>query len=148
VLFGDASVDAGHPVLNLLQGFFERSDPVNFARRIAFEPPMGIPSRHLFHIFGTADTYAPVETQRTVALSCAMEVVGPVVDEYGLQMTKAPAKGNLAVAGGAMVTQVQAQYTPMGYDGHFVSTENMSARRALRQMLGTFFRDGTPSVDP
>lgn len=149
VLLGDANVGTDHPVLNLLQSFFERADPVNFARRIAYEPPMGVPSRHIFHVYGLDDLQSPVETQRTLAQSAALQLVGPQADDkFPLPMTMAPAKGNMVVMGGARVTSVEAQYKPGNYDGHFVSTENASARRALRQMLGTFFRDGVPTVAP
>jgi hypothetical protein len=60
----------------------------------------------------------------------------------------APARGNVTSAAGAPITAVQAQYQPDKYDGHFVSTENAAARRAIRQMLGTFVRDGVPTVNP
>jgi hypothetical protein len=46
-----------------------------------------------------------------------------------------------------MVTAVQAQYQPDGYDGHFVSTHHPRARRAIQRMLGSFFRDGMPVVE-
>jgi hypothetical protein len=61
----------------------------------------------------------------------------------------APAKGNVTSAAGAPITAVEAQYMPSGTnDGHFVSTQNSSARRAIRLMLATFVRDGVPTVTP
>ena len=65
-------------------------------------------------------------------------------------MVLAPVRANLAFgpgAGAGKVTAVQAQYRPDGYDGHFVSTHNPRARRAIQRMLGIFFRDGMPVVD-
>jgi predicted esterase len=157
LVLGELTVDDTHPVLNLLQMYLDRADSVNFGRRIFADPPMGIPPRHALQIFGTDDTYSPVETQRTFAQAAGFDIVGPVVDVEDLraiaEMRKAPAiaapaHGNYTSSTGAQVTAVQAQYKPAGYDGHFVSTEQSSARRAVRQMLGTFVRDGVPTVTP
>lgn len=145
---GEERVDENHQILNLLQMFFERSDPLNHARAIFAAPPMGVPARHALHIYGADDTYSPVETQLTLAQAAGFPVVAPVVEKFGLQEIMAPVKANFLAPGGNMVTAVQAQYAPSGYDGHFVSTENPSARRAVRQMLGTFVRDGVPTVTP
>ena len=143
LLLGDPKVDEFHPVLNLLQMYFDRSDGVNFGRRLFKEPPAGVNAHSVLHIYGTEDTYAPVRTQQTYALSAGFPVLAPAVDDFKLMPVTAPVKGN---AGG--VTAVEAQFVPMGYDGHFVSTENMTARRLIQQMLGTFARDGLPTVGP
>ncbi len=149
LLLADPVVDGNHPVLSLVQMFFERSDPVNYARRIFAEPAMGVPAHHFLHIYGTGDTYAPIETQRTLALAASLPVAMPVVDNYQPQTppVSSPVKTNFTTTS-PPVTAVQAQYNPGMYDGHFVSTENPAARKALRQMIGTFFRDGTPTVQP
>lgn len=91
-LLADFQVDHNHPVLNLLQGYFDRSDAVNFGRAFT-SPPEGIRPRYLFHVFGTGDTYSPVATQRTFAQSAGLFVVGPVIDDHGLAMTAPPARG-------------------------------------------------------
>jgi len=150
---GEAQVNENHPVLNLLQMYLDRADPVNYGRRLFSDPIAPIVPRHALHIFGTADTYAPEETQRTYAQSAGFVIVGPVVDPVAemrkLPAIPAPAKGNITTAAGAAITAVQAQYKPAGTDdGHFVSTQNAGARRAVRQMLGTFVRDGVPTVTP
>jgi hypothetical protein len=47
------------------------------------------------------------------------------------------------------LTAVEIQYQPDAiYDGHFVSTQNLSARAAIQQMLVTAARDGIPTVSP
>jgi predicted esterase len=155
-VLGEAMVDEHDPVLNLLQMYLDRSDPVNYARRL-FTDPLTQP-RHVLHVFGTKDSYAPVETQRSYATAANFDIVGPVVDGEDMKaiadMRKraaiaAPAKGNVSSAAGAPITAVQAQYMPSDkYDGHFVSTDNASARRAIRQMLATFVRDAVPTVNP
>ncbi|HXU83093.1 MAG TPA: hypothetical protein VN914_16975 [Polyangia bacterium] len=143
LLLGDPKVDEFHPVLSLLQMYFDRSDGVNFGRRLFKEPPAGVNAHSVLHVYGTEDTYAPVKTQQTYALSAGFPVLAPAVDDFKLMPVTAPVKGN---AGG--VTAVEAQFVPMGYDGHFVSTQNLTARRLIQQMLGTFARDGLPTVGP
>jgi predicted esterase len=151
-------IDENHPVLNLLQMYLDRADPVNYGRRLFSDPIAPAVPRHALHVFGTSDTYSPEATQRTYAQSAGFVIVGPVVDPVDMkdiaEMRKlpaiaAPAKGNLTTAAGAAITAVQAQYAPTGKDdGHFVSTQNPAARKAVRQMLGTFVRDGVPTVTP
>src|SRR6185436_4215430 len=146
---GEATVSADHPVLNLLQMYLDRADAVNFGRRLFAEPlPPALP-RHSFHVFGSKDSYAR---------AAGFDIVGPVVDPDDMmeiaEMRRAPAiaapaKGNVTTAAGAPITAVEAQYMPgNNYDGHFVSTQNSAARRAIRQMLATFVRDGVPTVNP
>jgi hypothetical protein len=93
VVLGEPAVDENDPVLNLLQMYLDRADPVNYARRV-FSDPIGQP-RHAFHVFGTNDSYAPVETQRTYAQAAGFDIVGPVVDAEDMkaiaEMRKRPA---------------------------------------------------------
>jgi len=153
-LLGDSPVDDNHPVLNLLQMYFERSDPVNFARRLFREPVAGAQRRHVLHVYGTADTYAPNETQRRYAQAAAFQVALPLVDEYptlpeyGMVTVAPPISANQAFATLAPITAAQAQYQPDGYDGHFVSTTNASARTAIQKMLVTLVREPNPIIDP
>ena len=147
LLLGDPNVDEFHPVLNVLQMYFDRSDGVNFGRRLFKEPPAMANAHNVLHVFGTDDTYAPVQTQRTYALSAGFPVLSPAIDDFKLMSVSAPVKGNIT-AGGTTVTAVEAQFAPMGYDGHFVSTNHATARRLIQQMLGTFARDGQPTVGP
>lgn len=142
-IVGDVDVGPDHPVLALVQEMFDIGDPVNFVRHVAREPLPGVPARNVLHVYGTDDSYAPVETQRTVATAADLPVVGPVVDDFGLAPVAAPAHGN---QGG--VTAVEAQYRPVRDDGHFVDTLHPAARRAIREALGTFFRDGVATVAP
>jgi predicted esterase len=156
LVLGEPMVDENHPVLNLLQMYLDRSDPVNYGRRVFVDSLTQ--ARHALHVFGTNDSYAPVETQRSYAQSAGFDIVGPVVDAKDMDdianmrrrpPIPAPAKGNVTSAGGTPITAVEAQYAPANtYDGHFVSFQNSSARRAVRQMLGTFVRDGVPTVNP
>jgi hypothetical protein len=154
LLVGDSPVDQNHPVLNLIQMYFERSDPVNFARRLFREPIAGAQRRHVLHVYGTSDSYAPVETQRRYAQAAAFQVALPLVDtyptlpEYSMVTVALPISANQAFGTLANITAAQAQYAPNGYDGHFVSTNNPAARQTIQKMLVTFVRETNPIIGP
>lgn len=154
VLMDTAKVGTDHPVLNLLQMWVERADPVNFGRRVFQEPPMGVKAHHFLQVYGTGDTYSPVETQRTVAKAIGLNVIGPVIDDFQIGNIEAPAKGNADAPMSVKVTAGQTQYKPPAgkdgkdKDGHFVSFDVPEARRSVRQFLGSGFRDGTPTIAP
>jgi hypothetical protein len=148
-VLNDLVVTETHPVMSLMQMFFDRADPLNFARRITSVPPMDVPPHHLLHIYGSNDNYAPEATQRHFGQQAGLPVLHPVVPKAeadNLTQVMAPVKLNRQI-GELTVTAVQAQYAPaMGGEGHFVSTQNADARKALLFMLATFFRDGMPIV--
>ena len=152
-LLGESTaVDVGHPVLNLLQMYFDVADPLNHGRRIVAAPSDGAAARHLLHVFGAADQFVPEATQRDFGAAAGLPLLHPVVEQEPDQPPRAvvlaPVRANLPFGPGAaaMVTAVQAQYRPDGFDGHFVSTLHPEARRAIQQMLGSYFRDGVPVV--
>jgi len=152
-LLGDLSADTNHPMLNLIQMYCERSDPVNFARRLLREPLEGATRRHVLHVYGTADTFAPVETQRRYAQAAGLQVVLPLVDsyptsaEYNMVTVTSPVVANQAFGSLGSITAAEAQYAPDGYDGHFVSTQNPQARQTIQKMLVTLVRDVNPIIE-
>jgi hypothetical protein len=146
---GPIAVNAGHPVLNLMQMYFERSDSVNFGRRLFHEPLATMTAHHILHVYGTNDSYSVVETQQAYALSAGLQVAAPEVDKFGLELTTPPVSRNEYFGPVGKLTAVEIQYKPDAtYDGHFVSTQNPSARAAIQQMLVTAARDGVPTVSP
>jgi len=150
-VLNDIKVSDTHPVMSLMQLYFERADPLNYGRYIVSSPPMDVPPHHVLHIFGSNDNYAPETTQLRFSLHAGLTTIHPVVTGASLdlvtpEMMPLPLKLNHTV-GDVMVTAVSAQYNPgPDYDGHFVSTRNADARASLLYMLATFFRDGTPIV--
>jgi len=155
LLLAEDSVDANHPVLNLMQMYFERSDSVNFARYLYRHPHDGIAPRHALHVYGTDDSYAPVETQRRYAEAAELPVALPLVDNYptdvnyGMGTVAPPIKANQHFGIlDDLVTVAQIQYEPVGYDGHFVSTQNPSGRAAIQEFLVSFMRDDAPTIQP
>jgi predicted esterase len=154
ILLSEPSVSDGDPVLNLVQMYFERSDTVNFGRRLFTEPNLGVPARHVLHIYGTGDSYAPVETQKRYAQASRFKVALPWVDnypsDYGLDGIATPIKANQSFGtAGALITAAQIQYQPSaGKDGHFVSTDVPAARAAIQNFLTTFITDTAPTIAP
>ena len=147
---GPTAVDATHPVLGLMQMYFDRSDSVNFARRLFHEPLPAMTAHHILHVYGTNDTYSVVPTQQAYALAAGFQVANPV-DNFGLlPVTLPPPVSNNEFFGSyGKLTAVEIQYQPAAtYDGHFVSTQNPSARAAIQEMLVTAARDGIPTVSP
>jgi hypothetical protein len=146
-------VDASHAVLNLMQMYFERSDSVNFGRRLFRDPLSSTPQRHFLHVVGTKDSYSVLTTQKAYGIAAGFSVAGIPVAGFGLP-TPAPVWNNQDFASqfGPIyhtLTAVELQYEPAAtYDGHFVSTQNPAARAAIQQMLVTTFRDGIPTVSP
>ena len=148
---GPAAVDAYHPVLNLMQMYFERADSVNFGRRLFKEPATGMTAHHILHVYGTNDSYAVVPTQQAYALAAGLKVGLPVIDSFGLDTeTKGPPfSNNEYFMPVGRLTAIELQYAPDAtYDGHFVSTQNLGARHAIQEMLVTAARDGIPTVSP
>lgn len=154
---GEDEVGANDPVLNLMQMYFERSDSVNFGRHLFLEPYTGVTRRHALHVYGTNDSYSPVETQRRYAQAAGFPVATPMVDNYatdpqqgyGMSSVAPPIKANQTFLSlNPIITVAQIQYQPVGYDGHFVSTQNASARVAIQKFLVTFMRDDAPTIEP
>jgi hypothetical protein len=146
-------VDASHAVLNLMQMYFERSDSVNFGRRLFREPISPAPQQHFLHVVGTNDSYSVLNTQKAYGTAAGFSVAGSPVAGFGLPIP-APVSNNQDFASDFgpifySLTAVELQYEPAAtYDGHFVSTQNPAARAAIQQMLVTTFRDGVPTVSP
>lgn len=137
-----------HPMLNILQMYFDRADPVNYAGHLFREPVMGGSAHHVVHIYGTADNYSPVPTGRAFARAGSFPAVMPVIDDFGLPKIAPPVTGNFP-SGTTAVTAVHAQYMPgMDYDGHFVGDQNAAAHAAILKFIGTAQASGTPTFTP
>jgi hypothetical protein len=131
--------------------YFERSDSVNFGRRLFKETPTGMTAHHILHVYGTNDSYSVVPTQQAYALAAQLKVGVPLIDSFGLDtdLTGPPYSNNEYFIPVGKLTAIELQYAPAAtYDGHFVSTQNPSARAAIQEMLVTAARDGIPTVSP
>ncbi len=143
-------VDDFHPFLNLLQSFYDESDPASHVRRFFVEPPGGAVPKSVFVSIGLRDSYAPVPTIETFALAAGVQAVAPMllpIDHLALRgagpeaaFAAAPQAGN--APGGA--TGVVCEYDPgPNDDGHFVVFDVASARAQTARFLATHAQGGT-----
>ena len=135
-----------HPLISVLQMYFDRSDPVNLVNRIISAPLVAVGPKHLLHIYGQKDSYAPEPTQQALAVAAGVPVAGPVLSTYA-DITNAPAGPVKANVNGFSAAQLQFTPAP-DYDGHFVSTSNAKGRASVVEALVTSARDGVPTFTP
>ena len=145
-------VDEYHPLLSLIQGYFEDSDPVNYGRLFFREPPPGLQPKSIFQTLGIIDHYTPIPTIETLALAMGVQPAGPelqTIDGLAFTTTQwgtAPITGNVA---GGQATGVLLEYTaPTGSDGHFVVFDVPDAIAQSNRFLATHAATGTARLDP
>jgi predicted esterase len=135
-----------HPLLNLLQAYFEPADPNNYGPLLFQRPPKGFAPKHVFQTLGMGDNYTPVPNIAAFAVAMGVQPIEPrLYDLAGLPFTgqrwgRAPVQGNAA---DGKVTAVLRQYTPPPKeDGHFVIFDLWSARRDWTRFLGSHALSG------
>lgn len=150
----EMEVDAFHPVLNLIQMYFEEADPLVYAP-LLFTDPEGDPV-HVLNIFGWDDGYTPWRTSAIFAAAMGgglgqpdhrpqgLDTAGldPVAD-LGLPTVALPAQGNV---GGNVTGVTLAQVSDGEYDGHFVSFHDPAMLTAAVGFLETSMSAGAPVV--
>lgn len=144
VLLGDPALSPQHPILGLMQQYFDVVDPVHYGPLVFGLRREGTTRQHTFHVVGTDDHYSPPETM--VALARALRVhqavprLEPVED---LDPVTLPATGNYY----ELLTGVMEQFAPDGdYDGHFVAFRHTEARRKLAHFIATAVANEMPTV--
>lgn len=149
-LFRD-TLDDFHPFLNILQGYFDESDPANYARRYLLEPPAGFMPKSVYVSLGVGDSYAPDVTIAAFTLATGVLPVSPQVlpiEGLGLDdraFVDAPQVNNVAFA---RATGVMCEYQPaVGDDGHFVIFDVPAARAQSTRFFGTHALFGVASLD-
>ncbi len=130
-----------HPLLNLLQAFFESSDPNNYGPLLVQRPPAGSAPKHVFQTLGLSDNYTPVPNIAAFALSMGVQPIEPrLYDISGLGLTPqrwgtSPIQGNAARG---QATAVLRQYVPAPKeDGHFVVFDLWAARHDWTRFLAS-----------
>lgn len=138
-----------HPALTLIQGLFDPVDPLNHASRGTFSRPAEFPPQHVLHVYGLGDTYTPPSTIETFARAMGLPIAAPVIKNLGpaFSTVAPPVRENLDLPGGK-TTAVLVQVQPNGYDGHFVLFRDADMIRRFQQWVGTFVRDGAPTLVP
>lgn len=146
----DLAADSYNPALAIVQGFFERVDPINYAYRLYGGPyrepttvqPTGM---DVFVTYGIGDTFAPNPTTDAYVKAGHVTQVEPVIEPVsGLNVKAKPLLSNELV-GGVPRTVGMKQYTPSdGVDGHFVATNSGEAGRADALLFVVQALAGTP----
>ena len=96
--------------------------------------------------WGVGDTYTPLVTLRANALSLGLAPVTPVLEDYGVAALARPIAANVSAGDGEPRTAALFQYTPAGYDGHFVALQNPAAEQDWLAFVGSYLQVGTPTV--
>jgi hypothetical protein len=136
------TVDEFHPILNIFQAFFERSDPINFGKLITGATP----ARHVFQTYGVGDTFTPVKTMQNLGLAMGLDLANPVLEDFsGITKINLPVKGNRK---NGTQTAVMMQFQPGNYDGHFVIFNESNAERRAAAWFATAYQDanGVPTL--
>jgi hypothetical protein len=152
----DGVIDEFHPMLNLVQNYFDVADPVNYAAFFFATPPAGNPPKSIFQTIGLTDHYAPLPALEAFALAARLQPVGNLPQPIdGLSLRDiAPLVGGFPVkdnaAGGAATGVVVEYVAPAGVDGHFVAFQMQDAERQLTGFLQTQTAsdDGSATLPP
>jgi hypothetical protein len=140
-------VDPLHPVVTLLQSYFDRADPLHTNPFTLKRPQTGHASKHVFMSWGVGDTYTPVSARTANVLSLHISVIRPLIETADLVLVGRPVSLNVTAGDSKMRTGVAAQYMPAaGDDGNFVALKVPAAIADWEAFLGSYFSTGTPTV--
>lgn len=147
-LLHDDSVTEQHPLMALWQSYFDPIDPVNYAALVLAQPPPGVASKHVYLPWGQGDTYSSDAVMSITAQAMGLQLAEPVlVPIFGLAQVARPVSANRLGGDGVLRTAACFQYAPdIGYDGHFVSTQNPAAIADWIAFLVSHAQSGTPLV--
>ncbi len=70
-----ATLGTGHPMLNLIQLFYEEVDSINYGRQYIVKPLTGADAKHVFLSYGVSDSYTPPGTIRALAWAMGLRQV-------------------------------------------------------------------------
>ena len=145
-------IDQFHPLLSLVQLYFEDSDPINYARLLFQEPASGMAKKPIFQSLGLIDNYAPVPVIKALGMAIGVQPITPILDPIdgldfvNLQWGSPPTQDNV---GGSAVTGVLLEYNQKkGSDGHFVIFDIPAAAHQSNRFLGTHSVTGTALLTP
>ncbi|HNK44084.1 MAG TPA: hypothetical protein PKL17_04835 [Pseudomonadota bacterium] len=135
-----------HPLLNLLQAYFESSDPNNYGKLYFREPPKGMAPKSIFQSLGLWDHFTPVPNIAAFALAMGVTPVEPrLYDLPYLSLTDLRWKnGKVAgnVADGKATAVLKQYVAPPRDDGHFVIFDLWAARHDWSRFLASLAQGG------
>lgn len=125
-----ANVNGAHPVLSMFQNAIDPADPLDHAGAILTGN-----QKHVFVVYGQADTYSPPATEQAYITAANLPIAQhpasvTAPDNLGRAPVAVPLSNN--VNG---VTAGVRQYSPSGYDGHFVVFRNDTAKADANRFL-------------
>ncbi len=136
---GTLSTGDFHPALAIFQAYFDRVDPVNFARRLHRERYAGLEPHDVFMTYGLGDSYSPEPTLQAYSYAASLPLVRPLLgDGWRLFEVDAPLDGNFGTDPDLHTIGLR-QYDPStaGVDGHFVALRTSAGRAdTIRFLLG------------
>jgi predicted esterase len=130
--------DVFHPILGLVQHFFDGADPVSYAPHILSGNRTPL---NLLMTLGLTDGYAPTEVFEPLAIAMGLPLLGPEyksvlgLDMRGIPKYSLPVENNFLHPSGVKTTVGFTQHkeckTSRGgtCDGHFVAFYNENAQR-------------------
>jgi hypothetical protein len=142
----DPDFDGGHPVMTLLQTYFDPTDTINFAPLLIKRPLEPPASKHIHMTYGPGDTFSPPDSLKRMAGAAGLHQAPPVVEDISLTATTRPVGENLSGGDGTPRYGALYQYQPNGYDGHFVATRDAQAIDDWTAFFMSLIETGTPSV--
>jgi hypothetical protein len=142
----DPDYDNSHPVMTVLQTYFDPTDTINFAPLLIKRPRGATPSKHVFQSYGPGDTYSPPGSMALMAGAAGLHTGSPEIDDLDLTAATRPVGANLNGGDGQPRLGAIFQYQPGDYDGHFVATRHSQAIADWRSFLMSLIETGTPSV--
>jgi hypothetical protein len=144
---------AANPMLSIMQGYLDSSDPINFAYQVHLDPPETAPDGHdFFLVYGLFDSFTPEASQKAYADAAALAAVDPDLT-VSLNEIPSPAKGN-QMPGKVARTVGLRTYDPkddaidpdLPTDGHFVSTTTRRGSADVRRFLEQALAGETPQI--
>ena len=152
----DLGTDPSHPVLNLLQNYFEASDPVIYAPLMNLAP-VNSPI-HMLHTMGHGDSFTPVTTSKIFAAAAHTTAGVPATvptwfdTMASLNVTNAALPIANNVGGKFTSVTLQAKNDAANslygkaYDGHFVAFNDKTLVVQVAHFLGSLVK-GTPTAE-
>lgn len=143
----DVPLDELDPVLNLLQTFIERADPIAYADSYLSDPPEGVRSDILM-VEGFLDFASPARGQEAFSVQAGLPVVAPLerlpeaAAVLGPAAQTAPAQANVVSAAGP-ATFGLLQYPN---ETHFPIFENANANRRFVEFVRSAILDGAAVI--
>ncbi len=135
----NGNLDGGsyHPMLAILQTFFDRVDPLNFAHRLQTDPASDAPEgHHVFMTYGLGDSFSTEETQQAYAHAAGLTAVRPLLTtELNLNEADPPLSDNVVLDGAFRTIGLRTYQPGEGQDGHFVALETQEARMDVERFL-------------